>query len=70
MSLRYEQERALLMARELLADLITKPQRLLVRSVVRQRAASALKHYPLLEESGKPIWSQDDFALPKDPIKG
>jgi hypothetical protein len=28
---------------------------------LRERAYSALRHFPFLDERGEPLWSQDDF---------
>ena len=28
---------------------------------LRMRVCSAMRHFPLLDERGEPIWSQDDF---------
>jgi hypothetical protein len=61
-SLRYEQRRALLKARDLLRDLLhplTRPKSV---KEMRERASCALRHYPFLDERGEPMWSQDEFA--------
>jgi hypothetical protein len=28
---------------------------------LRERASSALRHFPFLTEQGEPMWSQDEF---------
>ena len=61
MSLKHEQRRALLKARDLLRDLLHPSTRPKTVKEMRERASSALRHFPLLTEEGKPMWSQDDF---------
>jgi hypothetical protein len=61
MSLRYEQRAALLKARDLLRDLLDPQRRPKTVKELRQRASSALRHYPALDERGEPMWSQDNF---------
>jgi hypothetical protein len=60
-SLRYEQRRALLKARDLLRDLLHPSTRPKTVKELRGRASSALRHFPFLTEEGEPMWSQDDF---------
>lgn len=62
MSLRYEQYHSLKMTKQLLVDLLftdTRPKRI---SELKRRVGCCLRHYPMLEESGKPIFSQDEFT--------
>ena len=62
MSLRYEQYHSLKMTKQLLVDLLfpdTRPKRI---SELKRRVGCCLLHYPLLEESGKPIFSKDEFT--------
>jgi hypothetical protein len=61
MSLRYEQRRALLKARDCLRDCLDPKRRPKTAKELRERAACALRHYPFLDERGEPMWSQDDF---------
>lgn len=61
MSLRFEQRRALLRSRELLRDCLDPKLRPKTVKELRQRASSALRHFPFLDERGEPMWSQDDF---------
>jgi hypothetical protein len=61
MSLRFEQRRALLKARDLLRDLLHPSTRPKTVKELRERAGSALRHYPFLDERGEPMWSQDEF---------
>jgi hypothetical protein len=60
-SLRHEQRRALLKARDLLRDLLHPSTRPKTVKELRERASSALRHYPFLDERGEPMWSQDEF---------
>lgn len=66
MSLRFEQYWALRKTRDFLWDLMDPQKRPKTVAEMRQRVRSCTKHFPFLEESGKPIWSQDDFG-PDDP---
>jgi hypothetical protein len=68
MSLRFEQRRALLKARDLLRDLLDPKRRPKTVRELRERASSALRHYPFLTERGEPMWSQDGFDDPHDSI--
>jgi hypothetical protein len=61
MSLRYEQRRALLRSRELLYDLLNPQKRPKTVKELRERASSAVRHFPPLDERGEPMWSQDEF---------
>jgi hypothetical protein len=61
MSLKFEQRRALLKARDLLRDLLHPSTRPKTVPELRERAACALRHYPFLDERGEPMWSQDEF---------
>ena len=61
MSLRYEQHRALKMTREFLHEIITSKEPLR-KKALREKAYSCLKHFPLLNEKGKPIFSEDNFG--------
>jgi hypothetical protein len=61
MSLKHEQRRALLKARDLLRDLLHPSKRPKTVRELRERASCALRHYPFLDERGEPMWSQDEF---------
>jgi hypothetical protein len=61
MSLKFEQRRALLKARDLLRDLLHPSTRPKSVRELRERASCALRHYPLLDDRGEPMWSQDEF---------
>ena len=65
MSLRYEQYWSLRRTRQFLADLLHPSTRPKTVKEMRVRASACLRHFPFLEESGKPIWSQDEFASPE-----
>jgi hypothetical protein len=61
MSLKFEQRAALLKARDLLRDCLHPSTRPKSVRELRDRASSALRHYPFLDERGEPMWSQDEF---------
>ena len=61
MSLRHEQRRALIKARDLLRDLLHPSTRPKTVRELRERASCALRHFPFLGERGEPLWSQDEF---------
>jgi hypothetical protein len=65
MSLRYEQYWSLRRTRQFLADLLHPSTRPKTVKELRGRASACLRHFPFLEASGKPIWSQDEFASPE-----
>jgi len=65
MSLRYEQYWSLRRTRQFLADLLHPSTRPKTVKELRTRASACLRHFPFLEESGKPIFSQDEFASPE-----
>ena len=60
MSLRYEQYRSLKQTREFLHELITGPR--MPTMIQREKARDCARHFPPLNEHGKPSWSQDDFT--------
>jgi hypothetical protein len=62
MSLRYEQRNALKKCRDLLYDLLDPKARPKSVKELRQRASSALRHFPMLDERGEPLWSDDPFS--------
>ena len=68
MSLRYEQRRALLKSRDLLCDLLDTHKRPKTVKEMRMRVLSALRHFPMLDYRGEPLWSQDNFDDPQDSI--
>jgi hypothetical protein len=61
MSLRFEQRNALLKARQLRRDCLDPKKRPKTVKELRERAYSALRHFPFLTEQGEPMWSQDEF---------
>jgi hypothetical protein len=63
MSLRFEQRNALLKARNLLRDCLDPQKRPKTVKQLRERAYSALRHFPFLDERGEPLWSQDEFEM-------
>ena len=62
MSLRYEQYQALRATRDFLRDLLTVKEYPKTKREMRRRARWFLKHFPLLHDSGQPMWSQDDLT--------
>lgn len=62
MSLRYEQYNSLKITREYLRDLLDSKKRPQTVFETKERAYNCLKHFPFLEESGKPIFSKDNFS--------
>jgi len=62
MSLRYEQYNALKITKEFLFELIDVHSRPKTISEMQSKAIHCLRHFPQLEESGKPIFSQDEFT--------
>lgn len=69
MSLRYEQYNALKQTRNFLRELIwwEGPMR---KTEVRERASDCLHHFPLLDDQGEPLWSQDEFTKDRDATEG
>ena len=62
MSLRYEQRAALLKSRDLLCDLLDTQKRPKTVKEMRVRVLSALRHFPMLDSRGEPLWSNDSFS--------
>lgn len=60
MSLRYEQYRSLVETRQLLHDIICGR----VTGDIKERASYCARHFPYLDATGKPIFSQDGFDCP------
>ena len=65
MSLRYEQYASLRRTRQFLADLLHPSTRPKTVKELRGRASACLRHFPFLEDSGKPMWSQDNCKSPE-----
>jgi hypothetical protein len=61
-SLRREQYNALKKAQGFLRDLLSTETRPKKVSELRDRAYSCLRHFPFLDDDGKPIFSEDDFG--------
>lgn len=62
MSLRYEQENALLITREFLLDLLNTSTRPKTVKELKERARRCLRHYPPLTKEGEPLFSTDTFG--------
>ena len=60
MSLRYEQQRSLWETRRLLYDIVAGRA-----TNVQEWASYCLRHYPLLDEYGAPMFSRDGFECPR-----
>ena len=65
MSLRHEQQYSLWKTRKFLRDLLHHSTRPKTVKEISDRAYSCLRHFPHLDETGKPIFSKDDFECPK-----
>jgi hypothetical protein len=61
-SLRYEQYHALKKTRDFLYDLFDPEKYPKTKKEMRARASFCLRHFPHLEQSGKPIFSQDTIT--------
>lgn len=65
MSLRAEQYYALKKTREFLRELLVAKTRPKTSQEFKDKAYSCLRHFPYLDEHGKPMFSQDDFGPDK-----
>lgn len=66
MSLRYEQYRALQITRDFLRGLIDPRKTKRIPSEIRKRAYRCLRHYPFLNDVGRPMFSHDTFNLEEE----
>jgi hypothetical protein len=64
MSLKNEQYRSLYYTRELLCDLLTPKARPKTVAQMKARVKRCLRHFPPLDETGAPMFSQDGFECP------
>lgn len=62
MSLRNEQYRALKYTKEFIYELFDPKTYPKTKTEMRKRASRVIKHFPPLEESGKPMFSRDNFG--------
>lgn len=62
MSLRYEQYHSLKATKEFLSDLLTVEGYPQTKAEMRGRASYCLRHFPMLDKNGKPIFSNDRFT--------
>lgn len=67
MSLRYEQYRSLQLTRQFLRDLLWGEVRL-TKTETKRRASQCLRHYPFLNDVGRPMFSQDSFTDDGEPV--
>lgn len=65
MSLKFEQYNALLSTRKLLHDILTVDNYPKTKKEMRLKAYRCLKHFPFLDETGEPVFSNDNFPCPK-----
>ena len=63
MSLRQEQYKSLLKTKEFLYSLFSKQTRPQNITKLKRSAGSCLRHFPPLDENGKPLFSDDSFRL-------
>ena len=69
MSLRREQYWALIKTQAFLRDLLfpeTRPKKV---SELKERAYRCLKHFPCLDDDGKPMFSRDGFGPDEPPTR-
>jgi hypothetical protein len=69
MSLRREQYWALKKTQDFLRDLLfteTRPKKV---SELKERAYRCLKHFPFLDDNGRPMFSRDGFGPDEPPSK-
>ena len=69
MSLRYEQYHALKKTQAFLRDLLFTETRPKKASELKERAHRCLRHFPCLDDDGKPMFSQDGFGPDEPPSK-
>ena len=67
MSLRYEQYRSLQLTRQFLRDLLEGTVKL-TKKETRERASRCLRHYPFLNDKGRPLFSRDPFTDDGEPV--
>jgi len=63
MSLRFEQYNALLMSKEFMRSLLDPKATPRIPRGIRETAYRCLRHYPFLEENGRPRFSRDSFSM-------
>ena len=64
MSLKHEQLRALFYTRELLFDLLHPSTRPKTVAETKARVKKCLRHFPPLDKTGAPMFSQDGIECP------
>jgi hypothetical protein len=69
MSLRAEQYYALRKTQAFLRDLLYKETRPKKAGELKERAYSCLRHFPYLDDNGKPMFSLDDFGPDEPPTR-
>lgn len=65
MSLKCEQLAALVKTQKFLRSLLTVDEYPKTKKEMREKAYRCLRHFPRLDETGKPVYSLDDFECPK-----
>jgi hypothetical protein len=66
MSLKHEQYRALFYTRELLHDLLHPSTRPKTVAETKARVKRCLRHFPPLDRTGAPMFSQDGIECPRN----
>lgn len=66
MSLRYEQYRALSMSRDFLRSILRLESDNNQITSLKERARDCLRHFPVMHEDGRPIFSRDEFLSPSE----
>lgn len=61
MSIKIEQYRSLILTKIFLYDLLTVDKYPRTKKEMRDRAMSCLRHFPLLEPNGNPMFSRDNI---------
>jgi hypothetical protein len=69
MSLRREQYWALKKTQDFLRDLLFTDSRPKTVKELKHRASACLRHFPFLDEDGKPMFSGDRFGPDQPPSK-
>jgi hypothetical protein len=69
MSLRREQYWALKKTQDFLRDLLFADSRPKTVKELKHRASACLRHFPFLDDDGKPMFSRDGFGPDEPPSK-
>jgi hypothetical protein len=69
MSLRREQYWALKKTQDFLCDLLFTNSRPKTVKELKHRASACLRHFPFLDDDGKPMFSRDGFGPDEPPTR-